>query len=153
MLKQCCNHSKQCRNNVACNAVLRSLRIMSCNITLRVYSYELGFRDLALLASKSFVKFSMCWYKRVGWLGFRDLALLASKSFVKFSMCWYKRVGWLGFRGLGFSNRDLGKRAETFVPWALQPGHRDESGIKCGVQMALFCHLCLLYFQHHKHPI
>ena len=33
----------------------------------------------------------------------------------KFSMCLYERVGWLGSRELGFSNRDLGKRAGNFA--------------------------------------
>ena len=40
---------------------------------------------------------------------------LTSKSFVKFSMCSYERAGWLGSRDLGFSNRDLGKRAGNFA--------------------------------------
>ena len=31
-----------------------------------------------------------------------------------FSMCSYERVTWLGYRDLGFSNRDLGKRARNF---------------------------------------
>ena len=39
---------------------------------------------------------------------------LTSKSFVKFSMCSYERAGWLGSRDLGFSNLDLGERAENF---------------------------------------
>ena len=40
---------------------------------------------------------------------------LTSESFVKFSMCSYERAGWLGSRDLGFSNRDLGKRAVNFA--------------------------------------
>ena len=38
MFEQCCNHSKQCCNNVAtlcCAKNKSSLRIVSCNITLR----------------------------------------------------------------------------------------------------------------------
>ena len=82
---------------------------MSCNITLRVSSYEPGFRDLALLASKFSVPETSVFPTAISVSG-----------------------------------------AETFVLWALQPGYRDESGIKSGVQMALFCHLCLLYFSHHN---
>ena len=42
MLEQCCNHSKQCRNNVAtlCYAKNWSLRIVSCNITFRVKFFK-----------------------------------------------------------------------------------------------------------------
>ena len=40
---------------------------------------------------------------------------LTSKSFVKTLMCSYERAGWLGYRDLGFSNRDLGKRAGNFA--------------------------------------
>ena len=36
------------------------------------------------------------------------------ESYIKFSMCSYERVGWLGSRDLGFSNRDLAKRAGKF---------------------------------------
>ena len=38
-----------------------------------------------------------------------------SKSVVKTLMCSYERAGWLGYRDLGFSNRDLGKRARNFT--------------------------------------
>ena len=94
---------------------------MSCNITLRVSLYEPGFRDLALLTSKFSVKFSMC-------------------------KCWYERVGWLGSRGLGFSNRDLGKRVDTFVLWALQPGYRDESAINLGSRWYCFAiYACCIF--------
>ena len=31
----------------------------------------------------------------------------------KISTCSYERAGWLGCRDFGFSNRDLGKRAES----------------------------------------
>ena len=31
------------------------------------------------------------------------------------SPCSYERAGWLGYRDLGFSNRDLGKRAGNFA--------------------------------------
>ena len=48
------------------------------------------------------------------------------KSFVKFSMCSYERAGWQGCRNLGFSNRDLGKRAGNFAIWTLYSGYRDE---------------------------
>ena len=51
---------------------------------------------------------------------------LTSKSFVKFSVCSYKRAGWLGSRDLGFFNRDLGKRAENFAIGTLHHGYRDE---------------------------
>ena len=57
---------------------------------------------------------------------------LTSKSFVKFSMCSYERAGWLGSRLLGFSNRDLRKRAGNFAMRTLQPGYRDESRMNCG---------------------
>ena len=36
------------------------------------------------------------------------------------------QVVWLGSRDLGFSNRDLGKRAGNFAIWTLHPGYRDE---------------------------
>ena len=52
---------------------------------------------------------------------------LTSKSFVKPSMCSYERAGWLGCRDLGFSNRDLGKRAGNFAIWTLHPGYREEN--------------------------
>ena len=48
------------------------------------------------------------------------------KIIVKFSMCSCERAGWLGSLDLGFSNRDVGKRAENFSIWTLQPGYRDE---------------------------
>ena len=40
---------------------------------------------------------------------------LSPESFVTFSLCSYERAGWFGSRDLGFSNRDLGKRAENFA--------------------------------------
>ena len=40
---------------------------------------------------------------------------LTPKSFVKISMCSYEGARWLGYRDLGFSNRDLGKRAGNFA--------------------------------------
>ena len=52
---------------------------------------------------------------------------LTSKSFVKTLMCSYERAGWLGYRDLGFSNRDLGKRAGNFAIWTLHPGYREEN--------------------------
>ena len=72
--------------------------------------------------------------------------------FVKFSMCSYKRAGWLGSRDLGFSTWDLGKRAENFAIWTLQPGYQDESGMNSSNEFCIVLH-CLLYFPHHKHPI
>ena len=42
-------------------------------------------------------------------------------------MCSYERAGWLGYRDLGFSNRDLGKRAGNFAIWTLHPGYREEN--------------------------
>ena len=52
---------------------------------------------------------------------------LTSKSFVKTLMCSYERAVWLGYRDLGFSNRDLGKRAGNFGIWTLHPGYREEN--------------------------
>ena len=40
---------------------------------------------------------------------------LTPQSFVKISMCSYEGARWLGYRDLGFSNRDLGKRAGSFA--------------------------------------
>ena len=43
--EQCCNHSKQCRNNVAtlcCASVKSSLRIVSSNITFKLPSYKMN---------------------------------------------------------------------------------------------------------------
>ena len=51
---------------------------------------------------------------------------LTSRSFVKVSICSYERAGWLGSQDLGFSNRDLGKRARNCAIWTLHPGYRDE---------------------------
>ena len=59
---------------------------------------------------------------------------LASKSFVKFSMCSYERVGWLGSRDVGFSNRDLGKRAEHFAILSI-----------LAARMALSCFACCVF--------
>ena len=42
-------------------------------------------------------------------------------------MCSYERAGWLGYRDLGFSNRDLGKRAGNFAIGTLHPGYREEN--------------------------
>ena len=42
-------------------------------------------------------------------------------------MCSYEREGWLGCPDLGFSNRDLGKRAGKFAICILQPGYREEN--------------------------
>ena len=44
--------------------------------------------------------------------GFRDLGT-SLDLLKKISTCSYERAGWLGCRDLGFSNRDLGKRAES----------------------------------------
>ena len=52
---------------------------------------------------------------------------LTSESFVKSLMCSYERAGWLGYRDLGFSNRDLGKRAGNFAIRTLHPGYREEN--------------------------
>ena len=46
--------------------------------------------------------------------GFRDLGT-SLYPFKKFSTCSYERAGWLGCQDLGFSNRDLGKRAGNFA--------------------------------------
>ena len=46
---------------------------------------------------------------------------LTSKSFVKSWMCSYERAGWLGCRDLGFSSRDLGKRAGNAAISTVQP--------------------------------
>ena len=53
--------------------------------------------------------------------GFRDLALPLNP--LMFSMCSNERAGWHGSRDRGFSNRDLGKRAENFTLRTLQPGY------------------------------
>ena len=45
-----------------------------------------------------------------GWPGLRDLGT-SLDPFKKISTSSYERAGWLGCRDLGFSNRDLGKRA------------------------------------------
>ena len=58
---------------------------------------------------------------------------LYSKSFVKFSMCSYERAGWLSSRELGFSNRDLGKRAENFAIRTLHPVNGMNSGGPNGI--------------------
>ena len=47
-----------------------------------------------------------------GWPGFRDLGT-SLDPLKKISTCPYERAVWLGCRDLGFSNRDLGKRAES----------------------------------------
>ena len=52
---------------------------------------------------------------------------LTSKSFGKTLMCSYERSGWLGYRDLGFSNRNLDKRAGNFAIWTLHPGYREEN--------------------------
>ena len=66
--------------------------------------------------------------------------------------CSYERVGWLGSRDLGFSNRDLSKRAGNFAIWTLQPGYPDESGMNSGGPDGVVLH-CLLSFPHHKPSI
>ena len=43
--EQCCNHSKQCRNNVAtlcCASVKSSLRVVPTNITFKLPSYKMN---------------------------------------------------------------------------------------------------------------
>ena len=66
--------------------------------------------------------------------------------------CSYDRVGRLGSRDLGFSNRDLSKRAGDFAIWTLQPGYPDESGMNSGGPDGVVLH-CLLSFSHHKPSI
>ena len=91
------------------------------------------------------------------WAGLTGLARfqrfrLAFKSFVKCLMSSYEKAGWLGPRGLGFSNRDLVKRARKFCHMNTSPRlpgwKRQEFDGPDGIVL-----LCPLYFPHHKHPI
>ena len=71
---------------------------------------------------------------------------LTSKSFVKFAMCSYERAGWLGSRDLGFSNRDLGKRAGNFCHMNTSsrlPGWM--AGWILAVRMASSCIACCVF--------
>ena len=66
---------------------------------------------------------------------------LTSKSFVRFSMCSYERVGWLGSRDLSFSNRDLGKQAtrkSKFLYFAMFSSFLEFRARTCPQDLSLF---------------
>ena len=65
-------------------------------------------------------------------------------------MCSYERAGWLGSRYLGFSNRDLGKRAKNLPYEHFSPVTGMKAGWILAVRMASSCIACC---PHQKHPI
>ena len=61
-------------------------------------------------------------------------------------MCSYERAGWLGYRDLGFSNRDLGKRAGNFAIWTLHSGYREENNTMHFLDRTDITELLILFF-------
>ena len=51
MLEQCCNYSKQCRNNVAATLCCAVLRIASCNVNFKPIGFYAVLDAVAVVVS------------------------------------------------------------------------------------------------------